>query len=285
MTRAQFSAFDNFRTAFRNKVEEWNDKFSSIILPLQQEMAGGEYEVETPIVYNSALDGVTKDSEIKLIIVGDNPGKTEQMAKRRAYMVGKSGAMASSFFHCHREIDIDFTQNVIILNKTPVHTAKTQGLYSLLKDKSAASLVQESQEWMARFTAALHKSLDCVAKDEGGALNSVMIWIVGYAQLRPRGVFSAWKDAFSSAYRYPSLNTNSAIDMPRALFDEKGGGNREQYIAAWQDVLVYQHFSMNRFTIDFNAWQEQHIDMPFLDALYALGDMHKKDIFTPLLSL
>ncbi|MCL6345188.1 hypothetical protein EXT58_22065, partial [Pectobacterium carotovorum subsp. carotovorum] len=45
------------------------------------------YPVETPIVYNHAWDSISQDDEIKLIVIGDNPGKNEQLHKNQKYLV------------------------------------------------------------------------------------------------------------------------------------------------------------------------------------------------------
>ena len=39
------------------------------------------YPVETPIVYNHAWDSISQDDEIKLIVIGDNPGKMSSFIK------------------------------------------------------------------------------------------------------------------------------------------------------------------------------------------------------------
>ena len=56
------------------------------------------YSFETPIVYNRDLDKITQDDEIKLIVIGDNPGKDEQLQKNNRYLVGQAGKLADSFF-------------------------------------------------------------------------------------------------------------------------------------------------------------------------------------------
>lgn len=274
MTKEQYTAFAQFREDFRAMVNKWSKEFYSALLPLQQDIAGSSYKVETPIVYNSALDKVTKDTDIKLILVGDNPGKTEQMAQRRAYMVGMSGRLALSFFMRHRELGVDWGENVIVLNKTPVHTAKTADLRRLMKVERAAALLRESQVWMAEHTALLHKSLnsnDDQAESEGtqgvnssakqagsrmiesrpqAGLSEVELWVTGYSELRRGGVFAAYRDALSSCYP-PSLSCQP---------------------------LLYQHFSMNRFDIDLRRWQELHTQMCLKEALLSLGESHRKDV-------
>lgn len=281
MTSEQYTAIVQFRDAFRSQTEKWSREFSAALLPLQQSMASTSYKVETPIVYNTALDSITKDSDIRLIITGDNPGKTEQMAEHRKYMVGMSGHLAASFFAKHPELGIDWNKNVIILNKTPVHTARTEGLRLLDKDERASKLLHESQEWMARHTALLHQRLNsnagtAVATDTGGMEGTdgaagtaerggeVALWVVGYGQMRRGGVFEAYRDALLSCYSYPAKGAQFAF--PYSPFTVPY-------------PLLFQHFSMNRFAIDFKRWQDGHNGMSTAEALFALGKEHAAKVF------
>ena len=101
------------------------------MFPLQKaayEKDTPEYPLENAVVYNTSLDSVTEEDDIHLIVVGDNPGKEEQFEKNRKYLVGQSGRIAEGFFRRNEELNTDFRKNVIILNKTPLHTAKTKHL-------------------------------------------------------------------------------------------------------------------------------------------------------------
>ena len=91
------------------------------------------YKIETPIVYNHSIEKIKEDDEIKLILVGDNPGKKEQEHTRQSYLVGQSGVIAENFFKNNSELKIDFRKNVIILNKSILHTPKTTLLKELIK--------------------------------------------------------------------------------------------------------------------------------------------------------
>lgn len=248
MTAAQYDAFVHFRDDFRAMVEEWSAQYGAVLQPLQRNLAGGGYPVETPIVYNTALDKVGQGDSIKLIIVGDNPGKDEQLARNRAYMVGRSGRLAAGFFRAHSELGIEWGQNVIVLNKTPVYTAQTAQLRTLSRNGEAAAVIHDSQVWMAEHTVALYGAL-C----NGGEDDKAELWVTGYGQLRHSGVFEAWKDALIKAY---ALYPPSAIRPP----------------------LVYQHFSMNRFAIDLRTWCETHGEQDVETALRDLGEKHCRDI-------
>ena len=246
MTQQAWQIFSDFRTSFKNKCTEWSVQYREILLPLTFELMkeGPEYSLENPIVYNSALDKITIDSDIKLIVIGDNPGKNEQLTCNQSYLVGQAGKLANGFFQNNSELGIDFRTNVIILNKTPIHTAKTNQIKKLLKiaPTEIALLMEETQTWMAEQTAKLHQKL--LASN-----NNVQLWLVGYSELKDKGIFSRYKKTLLESY-----HAN----------------------AAWDNVFVYQHFSMNRFSIDLKNHQND-LDLPH--KLITLGRKHKQEIF------
>lgn len=288
MTSSQFTAFEQFRNDFHKKVAEWS-RFAQTLAPLQKRAAQSdtpEYPLETCVVYNRALDDVTQDGDIKLIVIGDNPGKDEQRACNNRYLVGQSGKLADGFFHRNSALGIDFRKNVIILNKTPVHTAKTKHLRTLQKDKKIAQLILESQVWMAEHTAQLHQALVAGAlRCEDGASQHAdvlqhterttfmpremrcnakiatvpQLWLVGYAELKKGGIFTPYRDALKSAY----VGKNG--------------------LCAWQNVFVYQHFSMNCFSIDLKRYLTRYDttrNTATLSSLLAeLGTLHRDEIF------
>ena len=155
MTEIQWKKYCDFKDDFRNKVEEWKTAAPELIR-LQKEAARlantPDYPFETPVVYNRALDDLTPDDEIKVIVIGDNPGKDEQLAKNNRYLVGQAGKIAEGYFRRNPELGIDFRRNVIILNKTPLHSAKTAQLKTIAKQggRKIADLIEESQIWMAK---------------------------------------------------------------------------------------------------------------------------------------
>ena len=260
MLRSQFKAFVEFRNEFRSRVAEWS-KYASALETLQKTAAQKDtpdYPVETTVVYNRALDDISEGDEIKLIVIGDNPGKDEQLSINNRYLVGQSGKIADGFFRRNPELQTDFRKNVVILNKTPVHTAKTHHLRSLQKaNPEIAKLIEISQLWMAEHTAKLHRALwengasgkrgtsggfvpvgvndgerdllDTDGKKIGECFNPAQLWLVGYAELKEKGIFAPYRDALKAAY---------------------AGSD------AWNSVFVYQHFSMNRFLIDLKAYQK-----------------------------
>ncbi|MFC2329833.1 MAG: hypothetical protein ACFNKL_02000 [Treponema sp.] len=246
MTEEEWKIFCDFRTNFRRKTEEWS-AYSTELLPLQAASSQKDtppYPIETSVVYNRALDDVMQGDEIKLIVIGDNPGKDEQLSKNNRYLVGQSGKIAEGFFRRNQELGTDFRKNVIILNKTPIHTAKTAHLKYVSKNggDKIVSLIKESQVWMAKETARLHK-----------ALGSTELWLVGYAELKARGIFTLYRDVLKDSYKD---DTN-----------------------AWDRVFVFQHFSMNRFLIDLKDFRSEHKNLTLKASIEMLGEAHKNEIF------
>ena len=241
MTREQFLSLEEFRRNFKAKIQDWNNKVPNL-MELQKYAAKDaktpKYSFETPIVYNRAVDEISEDDEIKLIVVGDNPGKDEQLLKNNRYLVGQAGKLGEGFFKKHPELGIDFRKNVIILNKTPVHSARTSQLKHIVKNggKNAAELIEESQLWMAEQTALLAKKLNAE------------IWLVGYSELKPKGIFTKYRDELKK-------------------------------YADWEKLFVFQHFSMNRFSIDLKDFMEKHKDFSLEESLFQLGTLHKNEIF------
>ena len=255
MTNQQFKVFSDFRDDFRSYCEKLNSQYGDLLSPLQVASRLKDtldYPLETPVVYNTALDEIIGQSEIRLIVIGDNPGKDEQRSYNQKYLVGQSGKIAFGFFAKNPEFQTDFRKNVIILNKTPVHTAKTNHIKYLLKNggEEIKKVIAESQLYMAEKTARLHADL-CKAAGEGGIAPE--LWLVGYAELKNKGLFLEYRDALKKAY-----------------------SSNEKF---WEKVFVFQHFSMNRFLIDLKIFMKNHSDLGIVEAAHELGLIHKKEIF------
>lgn len=253
MTEKQFQVFDSFRKDFKKQVEVWNNLIPGLA-SLQKAAAVAkntpEYPIETPVVYNRALDEITVEDDIKLIVIGDNPGKDEQLLKNNKYLVGQAGKIAQGYFAKNPELGVDFRKNAIILNKTPVHSAKTNQLKLIEKQGGQAvkKLLLESQIWMAQKTAQLHKDL-CAA---GGNNKPAELWLVGYSELGSKKIFDAYRQELKKTY-----------------------GD-----TCWENVYVFQHFSMNRFTIDLKEHMEAKKEPQSLEKeIHELGLKHKNEIF------
>lgn len=242
MTEFQWKIFSDFRCEFKKKISEWS-VFSNELKILQEKSAENDkipnYKIENPIVYNRALDGISNDSEIKLIICADNPGKNEQLSQNQKYLIGQAGKLAEGFFRNNKEFKIDFRKNAVILNKTPVHSAKTAELKFIYKNSSdeIKNLLDETQIWMAKKTAELSDTLNCP------------IFLAGYSELKKGGIFTIYKNELKNSIK----NMNS--------------------------VLVFQHFSMNRFSIDFKNFMQKNPNLSKEEALKQLGLLHQKEIF------
>lgn len=256
MTDLQWNAFCNFKSELKSQIEKWT-KIAPELMELQKRAAKiantPEYSFETPVVYNRSLDDITKGDDIKLIVIGDNPGKDEQLLKNNKYLVGQAGKIAEGYFKKNCELGVDFRKNVIILNKTPIHSAKTAQLKTIAKlgGEKTARLVEETQIWMAKKTAQLHIDLCCNCCD---SKTQPELWMVGYSELKEKGIFVEYKNELKDAY-----NENTDI---------------------WNNVYVFQHFSMNRFSIDLNDFiKAKKNPQPLEKSIHELGLKHKLEIF------
>ena len=232
MDRGAWNKFKKARERFRRITEEYANslpKLKSIqqkFADIRTESKKSSYTVETPVVYNSALDDISVDSEIKLILVADNPGRREQAAENRRYLVGPSGKIAQKFFSDNPTLGIDFQDNVIILNKTPIHSPRTAELKELCRmetatgnttsgttcDSSIVSALDESQKTMAALLLEFQLALN------------VPVWITGYSEMKKGGIFESYTEKLKELY----------------------ANNGELY----NRLFLYRHFSMNQFTID-----------------------------------
>ncbi len=224
MTDAAWKAFRSVRDRYRAYVEALAGSLPQL-RAAQQALVdgreGGSFPVETPVVYNGALDEVGKADEIKLILVADNPGRREQAAENRRYLVGPSGKLADGFFRSHPELGVDFRRNVVILNKTPIHTPRTAELAILAREggDAIAAAIRESQAAMAELIRDFHCAL--AADGDGPPL-----WIIGYSELGRGKLFEPFAVALERAY-----------------------GIREA-ARLRPSILLFRHFSMNQFSVD-----------------------------------
>jgi hypothetical protein len=181
---------------------------------------GPAYTVRKPVVFNGALDG--KLADLRMILVGDNPGRREQEQGR--YLVGPSGKIAETFFRNNGELGVDFRTNALILNKTPIHSPRTVELKELRRTggNRIADAVISSQRVMAELLYEFWNAL--TGTDKAGPSGKVPVWIIGYSEMKKGGVFEAYTE---------TLKELCAAD---SLFNDS--------------LLLFRHFSMNQFTID-----------------------------------
>jgi hypothetical protein len=255
MKQTAWKAFAAAREAYKTSVEKLRNTLPDLQC-IQQALidsrSGPAYAVETPVVYNEALDDVGPKNEIKLILVADNPGRREQAAENRRYLVGPSGKIAEQFFRNNPGLGIDFRKNAIILNKTPIHTPRTAELKELyrLGGGSVETAAAASQRAMARFLIDFHR-----------ALTPVLVWIIGYSEMKRGGIFEVYTEALQGLYD------------PR---ERQSGETAARRMDLRKELFLYRHFSMNQFTIDLRR-QTREGEAPE-DALKRIGVSYRKRI-------
>jgi hypothetical protein len=221
MNTEMYTAFCAVREAYKKLVHDTGAAYPALRdaqTALIAARGAPAYTVDTPVVYNTALDGVTANDEIRLILTGDNPGRREQDKANRAYLVGPSGKIAARFIN--DKLGMDFRKNVLILNKTPVHTPRTAELKDLEKrgGEALTRVIDTSQEGCAENLYQFWRVLSAGKK--------LPVWIIGYSEMHKKGVFKTY--------------TQTLIRLARA--DS----------AFYNELYLYRHFSMNQFTIDLN---------------------------------
>jgi len=254
MTKTNWNKFTKAREEFRNITENLLSSLPALRNIQQQfinsrsDNKNAAYKVETPVVFNTALDDITINNEIKLILVADNPGRREQAAENRRYLVGPSGKIAHKFFRDNPALGIDYQKNVIILNKTPIHSPRTAELRRLCLleaekgGNSISAALEESQKAMARLLFMFHEALDCP------------VWITGYSEMRKSGIFQSYTESIKTLY----------------------ANKTERY----EQLFIYRHFSMNQFTIDLK--QQTLPGETAVKALKRIGSEYRKRIFASI---
>jgi hypothetical protein len=247
MKAGVWKKFAAARDRYRESVEQLSRSLPNL-RQIQQKLvdtrSGPSYTVETPVVYNEALDETDPRDEIKLILVADNPGRREQAAENRRYLVGPSGKIAQRFFLEEPSLGIDFHKNVLILNKTPIHTPRTAELRKLclLGGPAVSAAITQSQLGMVKILEEFYQ-----------ALAPVPVWIIGYSEMKKRGVFEAYTEALKKT--------------PAALSAE---------------LFFYRHFSMNQFTIDLYKQAKRGETTP--KTLDRIGTAYRKRVLGDLCS-
>ncbi|MCL2440752.1 MAG: hypothetical protein FWD14_03350 [Treponema sp.] len=243
MNQESWNGFKKSRKHFQNIVDKLSRDLP-YLKDIQQEFADKRseksYTVETPVVYNTALDDITINSEIKLILVADNPGRREQAKENRRYLIGPSGKIAQKFFRDNPALGIDFSKNVLILNKTPVHSPRTIELRELCRmDKvQLFEALNKSQIDMASLLYDFHEALNCP------------VWITGYSEMKKGGIFEVYTEKIKELY----------------------GKNREKN----KQLFLYRHFSMNQFTIDLK--KQALAEETAAKTLKRIGSVYRKRI-------
>jgi hypothetical protein len=258
MNRKSWKAFAAAREHFREIVEGLQrelPELRSIQQKLVDRRTGPAYRVETPIVYNRSLEGISPGDDIRLILVADNPGRREQAAENRYYLAGPSGKLAEKFFRDQPSLGIDFRKNVIILNKTPIHTPRTAEIRELCRLGGAhiAAAITGSQLIMAELVAEFY-----------AALAPIPVWIIGYSEMRRGGIFETFTGALGKLCVPPDLKQpKTPSNQARLLKDQ---------------LFLYRHFSMNQFTIDLHRQAAPKEEIK--KALDRIGRAYREEILT-----
>jgi hypothetical protein len=254
MQSQAYAAIVTARESFKSLVDEWNRQnpyLREAEERLRARQGYADYRVETPIVYNRALDDIAEGDAIRIILVADNPGKNEQLAANNRYLVGQSGKIAEGWFR--RELGIDFRREVVILNKTPVHTPKTAELGLLPRHAGihadrAEALVTGSQRAMAEIAWQLYT----VLRDSADGAPWPVLWISGVGELKRGGIFEMYRDEMSRRFA-------------KADEDSLGG--------AW----AFNHFSMNQFAVELK--RKARPGKPLVEELERIGRENRARVF------
>ena len=258
MTSEAYAEIVAAREEFRGLVRSWSSGHPYLRAAqeaLREERGYSDYCVETPIVYNRDLDEVGPADEPSIVLVADNPGKKEQLEANNRYLVGQSGKLAESWFR--RELRLDFRREVLILNKTPVHTPKTAELALLARlsrgDRERLErLLAESQAAMADLAWRLYLALRASARESSSAARPVALWISGLGQLKRGGLFETYRD-----------------ELERRLAE----ASAEERAGAW----AFNHFSMNQFAIELK--RKARPGAPLLAELARIGRENRVRVF------
>ena len=234
--------FYKLTAQFKCQIEEWDKRYSLSKLSCYQNL---NYKLVRTIVYNSHLDKI-KPGDIKIILVGDNPGMNEQA--ENAYLVGKSGKMAANFF---KEVyDYDFYKNILIMNKTPVHTKSTSQLKEIYK--TYPEFLETSQRYMAELVFKFSSIL------------KVPVFVTGFAGCRtPDGI---WLKKSKKGYNLNSQTAPFFFEQLKVSFRNNHG-----------NLFLFKHFSYGNFYRDIKAFITQGVKTE--DAVLQTGMIYRNELF------
>ncbi|MCX7655083.1 MAG: hypothetical protein N2Z76_00960 [Treponemataceae bacterium] len=243
MDEKTFTAFQQLREDFKQYCNTLQETAPSLVA-LQKELIAQRgtviYPLETPVVYNHEWDAINLQDDIRLILIADNPGRREQEARNRRYLVGPSGKILEGFFQKHPQLGIQSRRQILILNKTPLHTPRTTDLKILNRDPTVAQLLIESLQKMATFAYRAQK-----------IFTAIPVWIIGYSEMSKGKLFWPYTEHL------------------RRLYQEDP--------TSYKRVFLFRHFSMNQFTIDLARHQTNNKSLP--EILRNIGEMYREKIF------
>ena len=183
MTKEQFKKFCSFRDEFRKQTALWNEEYNKVLKEKIESLSG--CEITNSFIYNEKLDEINENDNIKYIWIQDNPGYNEMLQNR--YAVGASGKARQNFMK-NEGLAEDFDREVIVLNKSPIHT-KVTAVLSKLKNRE---IQDETQRYMAKAIFTVHNIF------EGD------LWILGISNLK--GIFGTFSKDMENLYKNSALN-------------------------------------------------------------------------------
>ncbi len=237
------SKFNKLKKEFQQKILEWEKEHNLMALSCYKNT---DYKVIRTVVYNTQLDNILPE-DIKVILVGDNPGIKEQA--RNAYLVGKSGKMAANFFKL--VYGYSFYENILILNKTPIHTKSTQQLKEI--HKHFLKFFEETQRYMATLIYRLAMLFD------------VPVFITGFAGCRRPD--RTWLYKSKNGY---NLNVQTAPFFFEQL--------RISFSNNTDKLFLFKHFSYGNFSKDLKPLLEKNIAPEI--AVHQIGQSYVKELFS-----
>lgn len=183
MTKEQFKKFCSFRDEFRKQTALWNEEYNKVLKERIESLSG--CEITNSFIYNEKLDEINENDNIKYIWIQDNPGYNEMLQNR--YAVGASGKAGQNFMK-NEGLAEDFDREVIVLNKSPIHT-KVTAVLSKLKNRE---IQDETQRYMAKAIFTVHNIFECD------------LWILGISNLK--GIFGTFSKDMEKLYKNSALN-------------------------------------------------------------------------------
>jgi len=156
---------------FENHVSKVNSENPEFFQAVEEIAKAYGYPLSNAVVFNRNLLKITN---LKYILVADNPGMTEQ--EEECYLVGKAGKTARNFFK-NNSLVSDFDEEVAVLNKTFIHTKSTLDLKKL---KDFKNLFKDSEKFMANLAADMLEAADAE------------LWITGCSELGEKKLFAEY---------------------------------------------------------------------------------------------
>ena len=208
-----------------SKVNSENPEFFQAVAKLCESYG---YPLLNAVVFNRNLLKITN---LRYILVADNPGMTEQ--EEECYLVGKAGKTARNFFK-NNSLVSNFDEEVAVLNKTFIHTKSTLDLKKL---KNFKNLFEDSEKFMANLAVDMLEAADAE------------LWITGCSELTEKGLFSEYLKTLKSRcagnpalkeriFFYPHFSFgNFSRNLNSVLSENPGTSVKEALKKASLDVL------------------------------------------------